>query len=372
MIRKLYWMLTILATASLLISACASPDSPDGAAPTAEPTPAADLQPSPVADPEASESEPAISESALVIYSGRREPLIAPVIEAFKAHQPEIEVAVKIGDNSALANEVLEEQGNPQADLFITTEMFTVKALEKQGAFEAYISPNATGVPEQFKNLTGSWTGVTLRTRVIMYNTDLVSPYEAPKSIFELTNARWQGQVAAAGSTNGSLQAQVAVLQKLIGDEETKKWLQGLLNNDTTFLGGHTDVRKAVGAGEFKLGLVNHYYYYLQKAEGSPVGIVFPDQGEGQIGTIANVSAVAIVKGGRHPEAAKLFVDFLLSPEGQELFAKLNYEYPVVPGVPLHPDVEPLADYRLADVNLSDDAIDLDQALDLIEEVGLP
>src|SRR5512134_2280989 len=123
------------------------------------------------------------------------------------------------------------------------------------------------------------------------------------------------------------MQAQVAVMQQLAGDEQTGAWLNGLLENQVTFLGGHTEVRTAVGAGEFKIGLVNHYYYYLQKAEGSPVGIVFPDQESDQIGLITNATAAAVVKGTDNRPAAQAFIDFLLSPEGQKLFAEANYEY---------------------------------------------
>lgn len=313
-----------------------------------------------------------IPEGALVIYSGRNEPLIKPVMEAFKAAYPGIEVVAKSGSNGALANELLEEQANPQADLFITTETFTVKALQAEGVFENYISPKAADISTNYKDPAGAWTGVTLRARVIMYNTDLVSAEEAPQSVFDLTDPKWAGQIAAASSTNGSLQAQVAVMQHLLGDDITEGWLQGLLDNEVTFLGSHTDVRTAVGSGEFKLGLVNSYYYYLQKAEGSPVGLVIPDQGADQIGVVVNASAVAIVKGGKNTEAAKAFVDFLLSPEGQELFAKLNYEYPIISGVPTHAEVEPLVDYKIADANLADEAIDLNKALDLLERVGVP
>ncbi|HLF00624.1 MAG TPA: extracellular solute-binding protein, partial [Anaerolineales bacterium] len=323
-------------------------------------------------EPEANVTEAPIPPGALVIYSGRSEPLITPVIEAFKAKYPNVEVVLKAGSNGALANALIEEKANPQADVFVTTEVFTVKALNAEGVFANYISPEAANVPKNYKDPNGGWTGVTLRARVIMYNTDLVPAAEAPKSILDLADPKWAGQVAAANSANGSLQAQVAVMQELLGDEQTEAWLTGLLDNDTTFLGGHTDVRKAVGAGEFKLGLVNHYYYYLQKAEGSPVDIVFPDQGEGQMGLIVNASAVGVVKGGQNPEAAERFVDFLLSPEGQELFASLNFEYPIIPGVPLHPDVAPLDGYRIADVNLADDSIDLNTTLDLLEKVGVP
>jgi iron(III) transport system substrate-binding protein len=191
-------------------------------------------------------------------------------------------------------------------------------------------------------------------------------------SIFDLTDPKWKGQIAAAGSTNGSMQAQIAAMRQLVGEEETEAWLNGLLDNEVTFFGGHTDVRKAVGAGEFKLGLVNHYYYYLQKAEGSNVGIVFPDQDEGQIGLITNATAAAIVNGAPHVAPAQAFLDFLVSPEGQKLFAELNYEYPLVAGVELHADVQPLDAFRFADVDVVEAAQDFDATFDLMERVALP
>lgn len=308
----------------------------------------------------------------LVIYSGRAEPLIQPVIEAFKAKYPDVEILLKAGSNSELANALLEEQANPQADLFITTEVFTIQALALEGIFQPYLPEGADQIPSEFIGPDHSWIGLTRRARVIMYNTDLVSAEEAPRSIFELSDPKWTGQVAAAGSTNGSMQAQIAAMRQLLGESATEAWLNELIANEVTFFGGHTDVRKAVGAGEFKIGLVNHYYFYLQQTEGSPVGIVFPDQDEGQIGLITNVTAAAVVEGASNAAAARLFVDYLISPEGQKLFADQNYEYPLLPGVALHPDVQPLDGFRLADVDIAAAALEFDATFDLMEKVGLP
>jgi iron(III) transport system substrate-binding protein len=318
---------------------------------------------------------PATSEAVsgeLVIYSGRAEALIQPVIDAFKAQNPDVEVLLKSGSNSELANALLEEQNNPQAEVFITTELVTIQSLAQQGMFEAYRPQAADQLPAEFVGDEDLWVGLTRRARVIMYNTDLVTEEEAPKSIFDLTDPKWRGQIALAGSTNGSIQAQIAAMRQLIGEEETEAWLTGLIENEATFFGGHTDVRKAVGAGEFKIGLVNHYYYHLQKAEGSPVGIVYPDQEADQIGLITNATAAAIVKGTENRPAAETFIDFLLSEEGQKLFAELNYEYPLLSGVALSPDVQPLDSFRLADVNVSQAASDVDATFALIEKVNLP
>lgn len=310
--------------------------------------------------------------SNLVIYSGRSEPLLQPVIEAFKARHPAVKVLLKAGSNSQLANALLEERANPQADLFIATELFTIQALARPGALQAYRPAGAALLPAEFVHPDNLWVGVTRRARVMMYNTDLVSAADAPKSLLELTDPKWRGQIAAAGSTNGSLQAQVAAMRQLIGESATEAWLRGMLDNQVTFFGGHTDVRKAVGAGEFALGLVNHYYYHLQLAEGSQVGIVFPDQDEGQMGLLTNATAAGIVNRAANLAAAQAFLDFLVSPEGQRLFAENNYEYPLLSGVASRPELRPLAELRLAQVDMIAATADFDATFALLEKVSLP
>lgn len=331
--------------------------------PVPSPTPPATSEPTALA--------PALS-GDLVIYSGRSEPLIQPVIDAFQARYPAVRILLKSGSNSQLANALLEEKALPQADLFITTELFTIQALARQGVFQPYQPPGTAQFPLQFVDPDHLWIGLTQRARVIMYNTDLVTADTAPRSLLELTDPRWRGQIAAAGSTNGSMQAQIAAMRQLLGEPTTEAWLRDLIANQATFFGGHTDVRKAVGAGEFALGLVNHYYFYLQQAEGSKVGIVFPDQGEGQMGLLTNATAIAIVNRDVNLPAARAFVDFLVSAEGQKLFAEQNYEYPLLPGVALRPEVQPLTDFRLADVNMAEATRDFDATFALLEKVGLP
>jgi iron(III) transport system substrate-binding protein len=247
-----------------------------------------------------------------------------------------------------------------------------VQTLAQQGIFQSYQPAGVEAFPADAVGADNNWIGLTRRARVIMYNTELVAPEDLPTSIFDLTDPKWKGKIAAAGSTNGSLQAQIAAMRQLLGEEDTEAWLQDLLDNEVTFFGGHTDVRKAVGAGEFELGLVNHYYFHLQEAEGSPVGVIYPDQGEGEIGLITNTTAAAVINDAPHTAAAQAFVDFLVSAEGQKLFAELNYEYPLLPGVDLHESVQPLADLRLADVNVAQAALETDATFALIEKLGLP
>ncbi|HAV77271.1 MAG TPA: ABC transporter substrate-binding protein [Anaerolineae bacterium] len=354
----------ILLVMMILVSGCSTPAVSEENVPSTEPVQTVSTE-SPV------DAAPEVT-GELVIYSGRSEPLIQPVINAFKAKHPNVEILLKAGSNSELANALIEEQANPQADVFITTELITVQSLAQMGVFQSYMPTGSDQLPAEFLGTDNMWTGLTRRARVIMYNKDLVSENELPASIFDLTDPKWKGQIAAAGSTNGSMQAQIAAMRQLLGEEATEEWLNGLLANEVTFFGGHTDVRKAVGAGEFKLGLVNHYYYYLQQAEGSNVGVIFPDQADGQIGLITNATAAAVVNGSAHTAAAHAFLDFLVSADGQKLFAEQNYEYPLLPGVVLHKAVEPLDGFRFVDVDIVKAALESDATFDLIEKVGLP
>jgi iron(III) transport system substrate-binding protein len=352
------------------VSACApaaTPAAPEPADPVDPPA-----APEPVAENETLAETGQTVSGRLVIYSGRSEPLLQPVLDAFQASYPDVEILLKAGSNSELANALIEEQGNPQADVFITTEMFTVQSLAQQSIFTPYLPTGSELLPQEFIGPENLWVGLTRRARIIMYNSELVDPAELPDSMNDLIDPKWKGQIAAAGSTNGGMQAHIAVLRQLIGEEATEAWLQGLIANEVTFFGGHTDVRKAVGAGEFALGLVNHYYYHLQLEEGSPVGIIYPDQGEGEMGLITNATAAAVVRGGSNPAAAQAFIDFLISSEGQNLFAEKNYEYPMLDSAGLREGVQPLSNFRLVAINVAQAALERDETFQLIERVNLP
>lgn len=306
----------------------------------------------------------------LVIYSGRSEPLIVPVIRLFQ-QQTGVPVTLQSGSATALANLVLQEQPNPRADLFIANDAGTLEFLKLKNALQPYISEQIKKIPEQFRARDGSWLGVSGRSRVIMYNTKLLKPEELPRSVFELTDPRWKNKLAMATTRNESVVAWVTALRLTKGDQFTKEYLLKLKANGIVTLNGHTDVRKAVGRGEFSLGLVNHYYYHLELRDGSPVGVSYPDQGPDDIGVLVNAAGAAIVKNAKHLKAAQLFLDFLASPEAQKLFAELNFEYPLLLGVSTAPGVRPLETIKLMPVRLDELGKELEKTQKLLDEVGL-
>lgn len=319
-------------------------------------------------NPGSAGSDPAAPQT-LVLYSGRRDALVKPVLEAFSAATG-IEVHLRSGGASELANAILEERRNPQADVFIANDAGTLEKLRLEGVLEPYLSDRVKAIPADLRASDGAWVGVSARARVIMYNATLLSEAAVPKTIAGLADPAWQGKVAMAQSSNESVIAHVTAIRLLAGDGAARALMEGLLRNRVAFLGGHTQVRQAVGKGEFALGFVNHYYYFLEKADGSPVGIVWPDQGPGDRGVVINVAGAAVVKGAKNAAAAQRFIDFLLAPDAQDLFARLNYEIPTLPGVPTAEGVPSLTGLKRAPVPLERLGQELDATLDLIEAVG--
>lgn len=304
----------------------------------------------------------------LTIYTSRTDALFKPVIEAFNRKYPAIKVDVLSGDNGPLIAKIREEGLNPRADVYVNTDILTM--LASTSLFQPNPSAVVAAFPAEYRAADGSWLALTLRPRVLMYNTNLVKPEELPKSIFELSDPKWRGQVASTNSASGALMANLVVLRKLYGDARVSALIKGMVANQTQWTGSsHTAVRNAVGRGEAKLGWVNHYYYHLSKAEGQPVGLHYLDEADG---LIVNTANAGIIKGASNTVRARVFIDFLAGPEGQAIFAERNFEYPISPGVALAAGVTPLGERAFAAVKLIELAEQLEPTRALAQAAGLP
>lgn len=312
------------------------------------------------------DDQPAVSRE-ITIYSGRKEKYIKPVIKEFEK-QTGISVKLLVGDGSQLANQLVEEKNNPRADVFITNDAGTLGYLVDQALLEKYESAATKRVLADLKDRNGMWVGASARARVIMYNTNLVKENEAPKSLLGLADPKWKGKFGITNSSNESMTGHVSAMRIVKGDDFTEKWLRDVKANDPVVLKSHDPLRDAIASGELSLGLVNHYYFQKKKAEGAPVGVVYPDQDD--FGTFINIAGVALVKGAKDEASAKKFIDFVLSDKIQKIFAGVNKEMPVVDSVPTV-DTRPLDDFKRADVNLDELGKELDKTLEMMERVGL-
>lgn len=308
------------------------------------------------------------STQELVVYSGRKEPLILPILRAFESRE-NVRVTVKYGSTEELANLLLQEKDASPADILIGTDASLLQMLSDKGFFAPVSSERLASIPPKYRAIDNTWTGVSGRSRVLIVNTDLVSPEEFPSSMYDIVQSQWRGKVAMAKLTNESVVTHMSAIRLLRGDAFLAEFLRQLKANDVALLPGHTDVRQAVARGEYAVGVVNHYYGHLQQAESQNIEIIYPDQAEGMDGVLVNVAAVGVVNTGKNSNLAQSFVHFLLTEETQGLFGKLNYEYPLAQDVPAE-NTRAFDDFRHVDVSLSAVAPLREKTLEIIREAG--
>lgn len=322
---------------------------------------------SPEASPAAS---PAPGEGgSLVIYSGRNENLVGPIIERFQAVTG-ISAEVRYGDTAEVAATILEEGDNSPADVFFGQDAGAAGALAREGIL-APIDPAVLGlVPEKFRSDEGVWVGVSGRARVLAYDTRSVSADRLPSGVAALTDPSWGGKVGWA-PTNGSFQAFVTAFRVLSGDGVVRDWLTAMRDNGTVAFEGNGPIVRAIAAGEVEAGLVNHYYKYeISAEEGTDLPIENHFFAAGDPGSLVNVAAVGELASAAHGTQAKAFIAYLLGEEAQTYFAESTFEYPLIEGVELAEGLTPLDEIQSPDVDLSDLA-DLEATLELLAEVGL-
>ncbi|MEV3871039.1 iron ABC transporter substrate-binding protein [Streptomyces sp. NPDC049906] len=309
------------------------------------------------------------STDQLVIYSGRNEELISPIIEKLeKATGTEVEV--RYGDSAELAAQILEEGERTKAGLFFSQDAGALGALSQAGLLADLPQKSLEKVDKAFRGSEGDWVGVSGRSRVIAYNPEQAD--KAPDSVHDLVEPEWKGKVGYA-PTNASFQAFVTGMRVLEGDEATLKWLKGLKANGAKQYAKNGAILDAVDSGEVSLGLINHYYWYEKAAE------VGADKLKAKIhflpggdpGALINAAGVGVLKDGGQDAAAVKAVDYLLSDEAQTYFAEQTKEYPLASGVTSTvKDLPPLDSLDAPEIDLG--KLDsLQQTLEMLKEAGL-
>lgn len=321
------------------------------------------------AAPEAAATEAqAPAGDRLVVYSGRSESLVGPLIEQFEAASG-LDVEVRYGGTPEMAATILEEGDNSPADVFFGQDAGSLGALAQAGRLSPLPEALLNQVDARFRGPNGDWVGASGRARVLVYNTDELQEGDLPADVFALTGPEWQGKVGWA-PTNASFQSFVTALRQLDGDEATRQWLEAMLANDVQSYDGNPAIVEAVGKGEIMAGLVNHYYLYrflAEQGESFPArNHYFPDGGAD---ALINIAGAGIVNTSRHRAAAEQFLAYLLSPEAQQYFADETNEYPLVAGIEVNPLLTPIDQLNPPQLDLGNLA-DLQGTIELLQDVG--
>ena len=303
-------------------------------------------------------------QDSIVVYAGRDEELVQPLIEMFE-EETGIQVEVRYASSAELAAQLLEEGANSPADVFFAQDAGALGAVSKAGLLTKLPQEIYDLVPTAYSAADGMWVGVSGRVRVMSYNPNAVT--ELPKSVFDFADPIWRGRVAIAPS-NASFQAFVTAMRVVEGDEKTLQWLTAMKQNAVIFEKNGA-ILEAVEAGQVDVGLINHYYWYaLAKEQGvENMKSKIAQFESNDVGNLINAAGIGIVN---DSNAARKFVEYLLSNTGQTYFAESTREYPLIAGVMPVDDLTPLTDIPSPKVDLSD-LDSLERTLELIRQAGL-
>jgi iron(III) transport system substrate-binding protein len=354
--------------ASILLAACAPAATPVVIRETVEVTRISEVEVEATVEvPVEAPAEP----GRLVLYSGRSESLVAPIIEQF-SQVTGVEVEVRYGSTSEVATALLEEGGNSPADVFWAQDPGGLGAVADAGLLATLPPETLSQAPAEFQSPEGQWVGISGRARVVVYNTESLTPEDLPDDLSGFTDPQWNGRIGWA-PTNASLQTMITAMRQVWGEAETRQWLEGIQANNPVAYEGNTQVVAGVAAGEVEVGFVNHYYLYrflAEEGEGFQARNHFLSSGGP--GSLVMVAGVGRLAAGANEANALKFIDFLLSPVAQQFFATQTFEYPMVDGVSTHRDLTPLKELTAIalDIDLADLA-DLQGTAAMMNELGI-
>lgn len=307
------------------------------------------------------------------VYTTRQPELIQPVVDAFTE-------ATGIAVNLAFVNEGLVERlvaegARSPADLVMTVDIANLQQIVDAGVTQPVDSEVLeAAIPAELRDPEGHWFALTKRARVVYASLDRVADGEVT-TYEDLADPKWKGRIC---SRSGLHNYNLALLSAMIahhGEDYARQWAAGLRDNLARKpQGGDRDQVQAIWQGECDISLGNTYYLGQmladpeQQAWAQSVRLIFPTFEDG--GTHVNVSGIAMTAAAPNRDEALQFMEFLVSPEAQAIYAEKNHEYPVVEGTKLSDLVASWGELNPDRLSLSEVAGHRAAAVRIMEEVN--
>jgi ABC-type Fe3+ transport system substrate-binding protein len=247
---------------------------------------------------------------------------VRPLVAAFEEAYPGIDVEFSRAGGAETALKVINEgtAGRMAGDVFDSISAYS--SIRSADLVEPYTPASATGIPEQFKDPEGYWHAPNVYYLSAAINTDVVDPDEAPQTFEDLLDPEWQDQMVwSVVPQESGAPGFVGNVLMTMGEADGMEYLerlaaQGITNMDTS----QRTVLDRVILGDFPIGLMTYTHHSpISAAEGAPVDWLRIEP------LVASPNTVGLIRGGPNPNAGKLLVDFILSPEGQSILAEAMY-----------------------------------------------
>ncbi|MDP3848533.1 MAG: extracellular solute-binding protein [Pseudomonas sp.] len=315
-------------------------------------------------------SAPLLAAEELMVYTARIDELIKPVFDAYTA-KTGVKVKFITDKEAPLMARLKAEGANTPADLLITVDAGNLWQAEQEGVLKplksAVIDAN---IPAQYRSSTGSWTGLSLRARTIVYSTERVKASEL--STYEaLADKDWAGRLCLRTSKKVYNQSLTATLIETHGAAKTEAIVKGWVNNlATDVFADDTALLQAIDAGQCDVGLVNTYYFArLHKQDPDlKVKLFWPNQADR--GVHVNLSGAGVTKYAPHGVEAQKLLEWMTTAEAQNLFADINQEFPANPAVKPSAEVSAWGPFKADSIPLEVAGKRQVEALKLMDRAG--
>lgn len=278
-------------------------------------------------------------EGTVVWYSGMIiNQIVRPLVDAFEAKYPGIKVQYSRASGNDNALKIMNEARarRPLADMFDGSTAFN--ALVDTGLIAEFRPAESARYPADRKDPKGLWTSPNVYYYTAAYNTKLVPADEAPQTYDDLLNPKWKGKMAwTYDLTVGGPPGFIHNILTIKGKEKGMAWLREFARQQPVVIPAAQRVvlDKAI-SGEYPLALMTlSYHSTISAAKGAPIQwLKMPPM-------VMSVNTLSVLKSAPHPNAARLLIEFLLSPEGQKIIADNDY-MPSDPTVPIKdPSLQP-------------------------------
>jgi iron(III) transport system substrate-binding protein len=271
-------------------------------------------------------------ERKVVFWSSMRIEDSRSLAAGFEAKYPFIKVDIFRAGGEQIVNRAMAEHlaGKTTYDV---VNAFALKVLQNKGLLQPYAAPEGAHYPAGFKDAQNYWVSLYSGYNVIGYNTKLVPKAEAPRNWEDLLQPRWKGKLAM----DNEEYFWHAGMLKYWGEEKGKKYMEALSGQGIQFRNGHALLADLLSVGEFPVVVVVYPDHIEQmKAKGQTVEWVKTADP-----VLVNLAPVAIAAKAPQPNAAKLFVNYSISKEGQEILQKARRASARLDVSPLVPDMDP-------------------------------
>jgi ABC-type Fe3+ transport system substrate-binding protein len=276
--------------------------------------------------------EGAKKEGKITLYTGLIvDQVVRPVKDAFEKEYPFIQLEFFRGNTERLAQRMLAEYQAKRYEVDVISGSAAATILQRAGLMQRFYSPPIAEYPPELKDPKGFWGSTNVYFMTLGYNTRTVKASELPKTYEDLLNPRWKGQMMWSTSRGSGAPQFIGNILLSMGQEAGKAYLRKLkAQNVAKSTASARQILDLVIAGEYPLAIqIFNHHAYISKTAGAPV-----DWQPLEPVTATN-NSIGLAKNAPHPNAAMLFLDFVLSKKGQRVFQAVNY-------LPAHPEVAAL------------------------------